>query len=117
SSLYGSIYHAGLLQHVPPETLVEILRIHAYELDFGQRVRAGDSVEFFFDFADENVTDGPPGELLFTQITSGGVVSRFYRFRTSDGEVDYYDDQGNNSKQFLMRKPVRGSDVRLTSGF
>jgi len=117
SSLYGSIYHAGLLQRVPPETLVEILRIHAYELDFGQRVRAGDSVEFFFDFADENVTDGPPGELLFTQITSGGVVSRFYRFRTSDGEVDYYDDQGNNSKQFLMRKPVRGSDVRLTSGF
>lgn len=117
SSLYGSVYHAGLLQRVPPETLSEILRIHAYELDFGQRVRAGDSVEFFFDFADENVTDGPPGELLFSQIISGGVVSRFYRYRTSDGEYDYYDDQGNNSKQFLMRKPVRGSDVRLTSGY
>lgn len=117
SSLYGSVYYAGLLQRVPPETLSEILRIHAYELDFGQRVRAGDSVEFFFDFADENVTDGPPGELLFSQIISGGVVSRFYRYRTSDGEYDYYDDHGNNSKQFLMRKPVRGSDVRLTSGY
>ncbi|CFX12516.1 Peptidase M23 [Candidatus Filomicrobium marinum] len=117
SSLYGSVYHAGLLQHVLPETLSEIMRIHAYEVDFGQRVRAGDSVEFFFDFPDENVTDGPPGELLFTQITSGGEVSRFYRFRTSDGEIDYYDDQGNNSKKFLMRRPVRGSDVRLTSGF
>lgn len=117
SSLYGAVYHAGLLQHVSSETLSEIMRIHAYEVDFGQRVRAGDSVEFFFDFADENVADGPPGELLFTQITSGGEVSRFYRYRTSDGEIDYYDDQGNNSKKFLMRKPVRGSDVRLTSGF
>lgn len=117
SSLYGSVYHAGLLQHVPPETIAEILRVHAYEIDFGQRVRAGDSVEFFFDFADENVTDGPPGELLYTQITSGGEVSRFYRYRTSDGEFDYYDEHGNNSKKFLMRKPVRGAHVRLTSGY
>lgn len=117
SSLYGSIYYAGLLQRVPPETISEILRVHAYEIDFGQPVRAGDSVEFFFDFADDNAADGPPGELLYSQITSGGVTSRFYRYRTSDGEFDYYDEKGNNSKQFLMRKPVRGSDVRLTSGY
>ena len=117
SSLYGSVYHAGLLQNVPPETIQEILRVHAYDIDFGHRVRAGDSVEFFFDFASENVADGAPGELLYTQITSGGIISKFYRFRTGDGEIDYYDEHGNNSKQFLMRKPVRGADVRLTSGF
>ncbi|MGE0856892.1 MAG: M23 family metallopeptidase, partial [Hyphomicrobiaceae bacterium] len=38
-------------------------------------------------------------------------------FRSPDGIVDYYDDEGNNSKRFLMRRPVRGGDVRLTSGF
>jgi murein DD-endopeptidase MepM/ murein hydrolase activator NlpD len=55
--------------------------------------------------------------MLYTAVNSGGSVFRFYRFRTPDGVIDYYDDEGNNSKKFLMRKPVRGNDVRLVSGF
>jgi murein DD-endopeptidase MepM/ murein hydrolase activator NlpD len=65
---------------------------------------------------DDAAPDAPPGELLYTSITSGGESYRFYRFRTPDGIVDYYDENGSNSKKFLMRRPVRG-DVRLTSGF
>ncbi|MFN3869073.1 MAG: M23 family metallopeptidase, partial [Hyphomicrobiaceae bacterium] len=57
------------------------------------------------------------GELLYTAITASGETSRFYRFRSSDGAIDYFDQQGNHSKRFLMRRPVRGNDVRLTSGF
>ena len=71
----------------------------------------------FFDMKDEQSADGPPGELLYTAISSGGTVYKFYRFRSEDGVVDYYDEDGNNSKKFLLRKPVRGNDVRLTSGF
>ena len=66
---------------------------------------------------DDQSTDGPPGELLYTAIASGGATYKFYRFRSSDGVVDYYDEDGNNSKKFLIRKPVRGENVRLTSGF
>ena len=117
SSLYSSVYHAGLLQSVPSDTIMQILRIHAYETDFRRRLRPSDSCEFFFDLKDEVGTDGPPGELLYTSIIAGGETNRFYRFRTPDGAVDYYDANGNNSKKFLMRKPVRSEDVRLTSGF
>jgi murein DD-endopeptidase MepM/ murein hydrolase activator NlpD len=117
STLYASVYHAGLVQSLPPETIGQVLRVHAFDTDFRRRVRPGDSVELFFDMKDEQSTDGNPGELLYTAITSGGAPFRFYRYRTPDGVVDYYDDEGNNSKKFLMRKPVRGDDVRLTSGF
>ena len=117
STLYSSLYHAALVQNVPPETILKILRIHAYDTDFRRRLRAGDGVELFFDVRDEAGPDSAPGELLYTSVTTGGETSRFYRFRTSDGHVDYYDDKGNNSKRFLMRRPVRGTDVRLTSGF
>ena len=117
SSLYASVYHAGLVQSVPPETITQVLRVHAFDTDFRRRVRPGDTFEAFFDMKDEQSTDGPPGELLFTAINSGGTIFHFYRYRTPDGVVDYYDDEGNNSKKFLMRKPVRGDDVRLTSGF
>lgn len=117
SSLYASLYYAGLLQHVPADTIMRIMKIHASETDFRRVLRPGDSVEFFFDMKNDAKPDAPPGELLYTAITTGGDTYRYYRFRTSDGEVDYYDEHGNNSKKFLMRRPVRGGNVRLTSGF
>ena len=117
ASLYASVYLAGLTQNLPPDTITQILRVNAFDTDFRRRVRPGDTLELFFDMKDEQSTDGPPGELLYTAMNSGGAIYKFYRFRTPDGVVDYYDEDGNNSKKFLMRKPVRGEDVRLTSGF
>jgi murein DD-endopeptidase MepM/ murein hydrolase activator NlpD len=116
SSVYASVFYAGLLQKVPEDSIMKVMKIHASQTDFRRRLRPGDAVEFFFDMKDDPKPDSPPGELLFTSITSGGETYRFYRFRSSDGVVDYYDEKGNNSKQFLMRRPVRG-DVRLASGF
>jgi len=117
STLYASLYHAGLVQQVPPNTIQQIFRVHASETDFRRRLRADDSAEYFFDLKQENGTDGPPGELLYTAITTGGLTSSYFRFRSSDGIVDYYDKEGNNSRKFLMRRPIRGDDLRLSSGF
>jgi murein DD-endopeptidase MepM/ murein hydrolase activator NlpD len=116
SSVYASVYYAGRLQELPADDIMKVMKIHASQTDFRRRLRPGDAIEFFCDMKDDAKPDGPPGELLFTSITSGGETYRFYRFRTPDGVVDYYDEKGNNSKQFLMRRPVRG-DVRLASGF
>ena len=59
--------------------------------------------------------DDEAGELLYTSMTIDGVQRKFYRFRTPDDVVDYYDEQGNSAKKFLMRNPVKGG--RYTSGF
>jgi len=117
SSLYAALYHASLEESIPPETIQQNLRIHAYETDFRRRLRAGDTCDMFFDLKDEGGADGPPGELLYTAITTGSETRRYYRFRTPDGQVDYYDIHGNNAKKFLNKRPVRGDDIRLTSGF
>jgi murein DD-endopeptidase MepM/ murein hydrolase activator NlpD len=117
SSLYAAFYYASLTESVPAETIQQILRIHAYETDFRRRLRSGDTCEMFFDLKDEGGADGPPGELLYTSITTGNETRRYYRFRTPDGQVDYYDASGNNAKKFLNRRPVRADDLRLTSGF
>ncbi len=117
STLYASLYHASVVQQVPTDTIQQILRVHASETDFRRRLRADDTAEYFFDLKQENGADGPPGELLYTAISSGGEAMGYFRFRSSDGVVDYYDKEGNNSRKFLMRKPIRGEDLRLTSGF
>lgn len=117
ATLYASFYAAGLVQNVPSETILQMLRVHAYETDFRRRVGANDTIEMFFDLRDDSSPDSAPGELLFTGITGSGITGRFWRYRTPDGLVDFYDEQGNNAKKFLMRKPVRSDEARLTSGF
>lgn len=116
STLYTSMYHAAMVQQLSAQKITSILKIHAYDVDFKRRVQAGDKFEVFFD-VNKNASnqDGTPGELLYTSATVGGIERRFYRFRTPDGAVDFYDENGSSAKKFLMRKPVRGG--RYTSGF
>ena len=118
SSLYQSFYHAAKKQNLNHDQIMKILRIHAYDSDFKQRVGPGDGFELFFDLKDgPTESEGKLRELLFTGVTIGGESHKFYRYRTPDGEVDFYDENGDNAKKFLMRKPVRGGGARLSSGY
>lgn len=118
ASLYVSLFNAGAQQGLSSDLIMKVMRIHAYDADFRRRVSQGDRAEWFFDLREENGKDSNSvGELLYTMIQAGGEVNRFWRFRSQDGVVDYYDEFGNNSKKFLMRRPVRGANVRLSSGF
>ena len=55
-------------------------------------------------------------KVIAPQLTTAHQnASGTVRFRTPDGLVDYYDDQGSSAKKFLMRNPVRGG--RYTSRF
>ncbi len=112
ATLYTSFYHAALSQKIPADTILRLLRVHSYDVDFKQRVKAGDSFEMFFDGGN---SEGEVGELLYTSMSIDGQTRKFFRFRTPDDVVDYYDEQGNSAKKFLMRNPVKGG--RYTSGF
>ncbi len=116
-SLYASIYYAALSQKLPPDEILKILRIDAFKIDFRQRVRDGDQLELFYELKMQADGSNKPGELLYAAIAAGGEKVKFWRFRSQDGIVEYYDAAGENSKKFLMRKPVRSGNVRLTSGF
>jgi len=117
ASLYAGVYHTALSQDVDPETILQILRLHAYETDFRRRARVTDELELFFDVREEGRGEEQLGELLYSAITSGGESQRYFRFRSSDGVIDFYDADGNNSRKFLIRRPIRGDEARLTSGF
>ena len=113
ATLYQSFYKAALDQKLAPDTILKLLRVHSYDVDFKQKARSGDTFEMFFD--GEGASGNEPGELLYTSMTVGGETRKFYRFRTPDDAIDYYDGNGSSAKKFLMRNPVKGS--RFTSGF
>ena len=131
ATLYQSFYHAALTQHIPADTILKLLRVHSYDVDFKQKVKPGDQLRRVLRRAHPTPTLTTPtlttpaiatgddhdgmGELLYTSMTVDGHTRSFWRFRTPDGVVDYYDEQGNSAKKFLMRNPVKGG--RYTSGF
>ena len=113
-SIRASITPA-LAQHLPTDIILKLLRVHSYDVDFKRKVSPGDSFDVFFDGPEDPSDRNGIGEVLYTAMTVDGTTRSFYRFRTPDGLVDYYDQQGNSAKKFLMRNPVRGG--RYTSGF
>jgi murein DD-endopeptidase MepM/ murein hydrolase activator NlpD len=115
ASVYLSTYRAARSQDLPDDFVTKFLKIHSYDVDFKQRVKAGDGFDLFYEIIQEEGVPDRPGELLYAAVTIGGESHGYYRFRTPDGAVDYYDDKGSNSKKFLMRTPVKAA--RLTSGF
>jgi len=115
ASLYTSIFHAAITQDLPQELIDQFLRTLAHDIDFKQKVGFGDGMRFFYDVEREPSGIEKPGNLLYAEITVDGETHRYYRFRTPNGDVDFYDESGSNSRKFLMRKPVKGA--RFTSGF
>ncbi len=115
ASVYLSVYTAAKAQGLSDEFITKFLKIYAYDVDFKQRVRAGDNFELFYNLEQDGDGTEKPGELLYAIMNIGGEPHGYFRFRTPDGSVDYYDSKGSNSKKFLMRKPLRSA--RLTSGF
>jgi murein DD-endopeptidase MepM/ murein hydrolase activator NlpD len=115
ATLYTSIYSAALAQDLSPDIINKLLRTLTYDVDYKQRVRPGDSFELFFDVKQDDAGGEKAGELLYVSMTVGGVSNKYYRFRTPDGAVDFYNDRGSNSRKFLMQMPVKAG--RFTSGF
>ena len=115
ATLYTSIYSAALAQDLNPDIINKLLRILTYDVDYKQRVRPGDSFELFFDVKPDEAGGERTGELLYVAMTVGGLTNKYYRFRTPDGAVDFYNDRGSNSRKFLMQTPVKAG--RFTSGF
>lgn len=117
AQLYESLFETGLKAGTPRSVLDRMVRVHSYDVDFKRNVQAGDSLEVFYvaDDNEGNVTGEP--EVLYSALSVRGETKRFYRFRTpDDGVVDFYDEQGNSAKKFLIRKPINGGVLRSSFG-
>jgi len=112
-----SLYLAAKEQGVPESIIVEMMRIHGYDVDFQREVRPGDSFEVFYGApsgADERA--GDRDVVLFSSLTLTQGTRGYFRYTTpDDGITDYFDETGRSATKFLMRTPVNGA--RISSGF
>ena len=110
-----SLYVAAKEQGVPEPIIIEMMRVHAYDVDFQRQIRPGDSFEVFYG-KPENAKKKARDVVLFSALTLSGKTKGYYRFTTpDDGITDYYDITGKAATKFLTRTPVNGA--RISSRF
>lgn len=111
-----SLYFAAKEQGIPERVIVEMMRVHAYDVDFQRQVRPGDSFEVFYGLPNRSEGRRKRNTVLFSSLTLNKATRGYYRFTTpDDGITDYYDAKGRSATKFLMRTPV--TSARITSGF
>ncbi len=112
-SLFDAANRAG----IPAKTVIELIRIFSFDVDFQREIQPGDRFEVFFDrYFDSDGNPVKEGRIQFASLTLSGQTLKYYRYKPSDGDyADYFDENGRSVKKSLMRTPIDGA--RLTSRY
>ena len=112
-SLYVAAERAGL----PLNTVMELIRIFSWDVDFQRDIRTGDRFEVFFEeYVDETGKRVKDGNVLYATLTLSGTQMRLYRHEGVDGIIDYYNDGGASVRKALLRTPIDGARLSSTFG-
>jgi len=111
-TVYRSIWETARKHDIPDSITSRIVAMFAYDVDLTKRITPGDSIELL---ETEKDAEGRQ-ELLYVALKLGGTTRELFRFRTSDGSVEFFDPDGETGKRFLNRRPVQGGG-RLSSRF
>ena len=110
-----SFYLAGQRAGIPASVLADVYDLLAFEMDFERDVRAGQRFFVLYEenfAADKKVDNGRVIAVSF-QALRGNV--QMYRFVKGDGNVGYYDENGNGAIKSLKRTPI--NNAKITSSF
>ena len=115
-SIDNSLFLDGERAGVPVQIIAEMIRMYSYSVDFQREIQPGDKFEVYFsrkyDQANRPVKEG---DVHYASLTVGGKVHKLWRFDPGNGEWDYFDENGQSMKKFLMKTPIDGA--RLSSRF
>ena len=112
----NSLFLDGERAGVPVQIIAEMIRMYSYSVDFQREIQPGDKFEVYFSRKfDQSNRPVKEGDVHYASLTVGGKVHKLWRFDPGNGEWDYFDENGQSMKKFLMKTPIDGA--RLSSGF
>jgi len=111
----GSLYESAMKAGASPQLTAQVVKLMGHKLDFSRDIQSGDGFKLVFD---RKLTESgrtiETGRLRYVEIGAKGKTTKFFRFE-HDGQEDYFDEMGKNTKGFLLRTPIDGA--RITSSF
>lgn len=115
SSLAASMKNAGL----PQSIIGNFINIFAYTVDFRSDIKNGNTFKVLYDrklAPDGRVVKN--GDILYAELNLGkNHKIALYRYKDSQGGIDYYNEKGLVLKRTLDRKPMEFRSARISSHF
>ncbi|MDC1067047.1 peptidoglycan DD-metalloendopeptidase family protein [Alphaproteobacteria bacterium] len=113
----SSLYLSAIKSGVPENTLLEMISLLGFSVDFQREIREGDSFEIMFtkeiDLLKDRLMQTKP--ITYVSINLSGNKLGFYKYYDEYGIPQYYDKNGNSSKRTIMKTPINGA--KLTSRY
>lgn len=115
-SITTSLYVDALAAGATDRIVVELAGILAYAVDFQRSIRAGDRFDVVFErYLDADGDVVRTGDILYVVFAGRGDPLEYYRFETADGQIAYFNGEGESAQRLLMMTPINGA--RLSSHF
>ena len=113
SSLYVSALKAG----IPENTLLEMISLLGFSVDFQREIRKGDNFEIIFtkkiDLLKNIIIETNP--ITYVSLGLSGNKLSFFNYKDKHGLSQYYDKNGKSAKRTIMKTPINGA--RLSSRY
>ncbi len=113
----NNLYISALKSGIPENTLLEMITLLGFSIDFQREIRSGDSFEVLFakeiDILSDLVTQTKP--IKYVSINLSGNEFNFFNYKDKFGSPQYYDENGKSSKRTIMKTPINGA--RLSSRY
>ncbi|WP_421790629.1 peptidoglycan DD-metalloendopeptidase family protein [Hyphobacterium sp.] len=115
-SITTSLYVDALAAGATDRIVVELAGVLAYAVDFQRSIREGDRFDVVFErFLDADGNVMRTGDVLYVMYAGRGDPFEYFRYEAEDGEVAYFNAEGESARRLLMMTPINGA--RLSSHF
>ena len=107
SSLFLDGQKAGLSDGV----IMDLATIFGWDIDFALEIRAGDQFRVLYE---EQYLEGEKlrdGAILAAEFTNRGKTYTAVRYEDRNGEVGYFDAEGNSKRRAFIRSPIKFARV------
>lgn len=113
----NNLFTAARKAGASADTVVELIRLFSFDVDFQRDIRQGDGFEILFDQEhDYNGDVARAGPIRYASLTLSGKRRELFRFQPpGEADADYFDENGKTARKALMKTPIDGA--RLSSGF
>lgn len=116
-TINANLFTAARKAGASADTVVELIRLFSFDVDFQRDIRQGDAFEILFDQElDYNGDVARAGPIRYASLTLSGKRRELFRFQPpGEPDADYFDENGRTARKALMKTPIDGA--RLSSGF
>ncbi len=102
----SSLWQAAMQAEIPPETILDLADIFAWQVDFASDLRAGDSFSLVYEMQ-HYLEQTVPGNIVAARFTNQNNTYFAFEYILPGGAVDYFDENGNATRRSFLKSPLR----------